>query len=262
MIAVPPNDDALIQSYGKRAVLFAQTGQTEQAIEALEEAVTRTADAGGPPRISDLSLINNLAVLYRRVGRDEDALGRYEQGLRISEEILSPDHPVTLLARSNRAVILQRLGRLDEAETELRDVLEMQSTILGEQHDSTLTTTFNLAKLLVDREDLASAEPLYRAAIEGNRATFGESHPNVGMSLGGLGMAIGKLGGPERADEAIRLLEQSVAILRRTLGPEHGATVSTQRELDALGGSPDEPAGADPATGTPRRTPTGTRSRP
>lgn len=232
---LPPDDEALLQAYAKRGVLLAQTGRTDEAIEIIERAIEASENGGGAPTVGRLSMLNSLAVLYRRAGREEDALRLYDRALTIADQILGPEHAMTLVSRSNRSVILHKLGRLDESEAEMREVLGLQQRILGEHHDHALTTMFNLARLLEDRADLGSAEPLYRTVIEQNRRLFGPEHPQVGMGMGALGKAIGRLGGADRLPEARTLLTESARILARTLGADHPAARSTREALDALG---------------------------
>ncbi len=230
------DDEALLQCYGKRAVLLAQTGRNADAISVLERAIERLQSSSGAPRIGQLSLLNNLAVLYRRVGREEDALAMYNRILGVSRTLLGSDHRLALVPRANRAMVLHRLGRLDEAQAEFESVYAAQVEAIGAEHVDTVTTLFNHAQLVVDLGDLPRAQAMFERALELNTAAYGPAHPNVAMSHGALGKAIARLGGPDRRSEAERHLAAARDAFSGALGEGHPATLRAGRDLEELRG--------------------------
>ena len=84
----------------------------------------------------------------------------------------------------------------------------------------------------------AESEPIYRRALQVYEQRLGPDHFEVAATLNNLGMARAAQGDRE---EARILLDRSLAIKTKLLGPGHPGTLLTRRNLAALAPPPPTP---------------------
>jgi serine/threonine-protein kinase len=179
------------------------------------------------------------------------------------------EDPDTLQSLYHLAVAIYNQGRWREAETVLREILRVDERVLGTDHRTTVLARRQFARLLAGFGRYAEARDLVLAALASQRARYGESSPEVGYALVQLALielwrgdfvaaesygrqgvsvldrsaspvdvAFGRshlgevLAAQGRNEEAERLLDAAVAVLRQKTGPRDSFLADA---LDGLG---------------------------
>ena len=143
--------------------------------------------------------------------------------------ILGPDDPITLNAMFNLARTLYHLGEWEEAETLLRPVLRKREHFFGPRHWDTLMTRNELGMLYCAKEmHLALAKGLVTKVLEARKATLGEEHAYTLWSVNDLSRVLCERG---EGAEAVKILEDIVPVVARTLGEMHVGMIMTKSNL-------------------------------
>ena len=114
-----------------------------------------------------------------------------------------------------------------------REVYSGRLKLLGEEHPRTLLTANNCANSLLILERFEEAKRLLRKVIPVAQRALGAEHEITLSIREDLSRAI--LDGDSSANEkrqALQRLEDTVAVMRRVLGPAHPDTVHAQGQLE------------------------------
>ena len=114
-----------------------------------------------------------------------------------------------------------------------REVYSGRLKLLGEEHPRTLLTANNCANSLLILERFEEAKRLLRKVIPVAQRALGAEHEITLSIREDLSRAI--LDGDSSANEkrqALQRLEDTVAVMRRVLGPVHPDTLRAQGELE------------------------------
>ena len=232
---------------GVTSNLRREIGQAEDALrEAL--AIERRQLRDGDLRVAETMTFLGVTLSWglREIREPEPLL---RQSLAVKEETLGPDHPSTLLSRLQLAEHLQRKGDFSEAESTYERNLAFVKSVLGPDHFEVRLHTFLLASVvrrtagidkaaeilqglvglqvttghpfdmapLMDlalhrrsRGQFAAARTLYEQA----RLTRMDTSPDRAIIEGELASLLIKLGSVEELEEADRILEKNIPILR------------------------------------------------
>jgi Flp pilus assembly protein TadD len=159
-------------AYQKLAYALRQLGRTPEAIQVLEEGISRG--------VTDLSLLALLGSYLLDVSDLPRALALLEG--------LAADHPEFAEAHNYLGVAYARLGRPLEAEREFARVLELDP--------SSASASNNLGSLFLERGEDAKAVPHLKRALE--------LDPSSASASNGLGVAHARAGDLESAIAAWR----------------------------------------------------------
>jgi tetratricopeptide (TPR) repeat protein len=151
------------------------TGDTRQAIELQEQAVSIARDSLGENHPGTLTATSNLAEALRVKGDLALARSLQEQVLEGRRAILGPDHPDTLAALAALAATVLGSGDLALARSLQEQVLEGRRAILGPDHPDTLAAFRGLAEML-----RAQGDPDAAAALEEQAANREPHAPEAG----------------------------------------------------------------------------------
>ncbi|WP_431903126.1 FxSxx-COOH system tetratricopeptide repeat protein [Nonomuraea sp. bgisy101] len=200
----------------------------DRAAWLFETSLTLLRRAGGSD--SDLAaVLTEQGKLLEVVGDLEGARTAQEQALTLAEGAFGPEHPgvAYVLKRLGDVLVCQR--RLPEA----RQTLERGHGILAARDDADgrelarIGRDLGFAAWLAG--DLAAAQQWLTRSLTASRSLLDPGHPDVAHALSGLGLVLQDAG---RAEEAIKLQEQALALLAGVYGEEHPEVAHT---LDKLG---------------------------
>lgn len=181
--------------------LYNELGQNAQAWTTLERALVFQRKAG--LKAEESRALTYMANTAQKTGKVEQAEVMYRHALSLAQE--AQDQRGMGVALANLATVLVRLKRLDEAETTYRRALELQQKIGNKRIEGVVLG--NLANLLHDKGDHKAAEGLYMQALEIQRA-YGNRR-SEGFVLGNLG---GLYAATDRLDSAEQCYGQALAI--------------------------------------------------
>jgi tetratricopeptide (TPR) repeat protein len=221
---------------GTSATLLAALGRREDALAAVEEAVTIRRDlAGGRPEafLPDLARsLDNLSGCLAALGRREDALAAVEEAVTIRRD-LAGVRPEAFLpglagALNNMSIRLGDLGRREDALPAVEEAVAAYRDLAGARPDAflpglalSLNTQSNQLADLGRREDaLAAVEEavtVYRDLAGARPDAF---LPDLAMSLITQSNQLAELG---RREDALAAVGEAVTAYRDLAGARPGA---------------------------------------
>lgn len=169
---------------------------------------------------------SKMAMTEENLGEAESACAHYAQAADLYK--LAGDKPRVPMCLNNLAMLRKMSGELEEASVLLTRALDESSRCHGAVHGETALIATNLGAVLCESGDLLGAEQRHMQALGIREQIFGPNHPEVGLSLGHLGVIHQMHGDHDRArsfysaalailDEFPRLHESERSILRENL---------------------------------------------
>jgi tetratricopeptide (TPR) repeat protein len=142
---------------------------------------------------------------------------------------LGPEDPLTLNAMFNLARTYFHLGEDAKAHQLLVWVLRLQKRFFGMRHPDTLMTRNELGMLLcASRRHLFAAQRLVENVLQARKQILGDEHAYTLWSVNDLSKIHVAMGRP---DEAVKVLEDIVPVVIRTLGEDHVGMAMTKSNL-------------------------------
>ncbi|KAL2788038.1 hypothetical protein BJX66DRAFT_266990 [Aspergillus keveii] len=211
-----------IQSLLDESEQLEDTGQWNESVALLLEALRLCDEHYGPNRAETHSVQTALAFSYRAQGRYQDSERLDREVLAGRQRILGDDHVKTAKSLGNLALDLKGQGRYAEGLELERKGLEIMLEVEGEEAVPTLTNMSNLANSLSNHERYAEAAELHEKVLEIRTRLFGADDPLTIVSQDLLAIDLRSLGQIERA---IELQGSAVEKARSTLGETHETTI-------------------------------------
>ena len=219
----------------QQASVFADLGQFDKAVEALDQARTTAGDADISTRLSfDLTA----ARIDDEAGRAEDAEQKYRAILQAASRIDAatlrsiPSLRSTLeTTRSNLSGVLRDRGALDEAEQLTRAVLADRMEARGERAPLTLASRNKLALLLAARGNNDEAQAEAALALRLQREVLGNEHVDTLSSMQTLANILMSL---KQYDEAEALTRESLKGMEAQFGEAYAQTLASMNTLAYL----------------------------
>jgi tetratricopeptide (TPR) repeat protein len=148
--------------------------------EALE-ILTSRARAAEAARVA-----SKMAMTEENLGESESACAHYAQAADLYK--LAGDKHRVPMCLNNLAMLRKLSGELEEAAVLLGRALDEASRCHGAVHGETALIATNLGAVLCECGDLLGAEQRHMQALGIREQLFGPAHPEVGLSLGHLGV--------------------------------------------------------------------------
>jgi eukaryotic-like serine/threonine-protein kinase len=152
------------------AVLRAM-GRTDEAADALTQAIT-IREAEGGPTLDLAESLNNYCGVLRARGRLPEAEDLMRRVLEMRRELLGDGHALVAQATANLAILIHARGDPARAEPLYRQAVELELASLGRDHPDRAPTLGSFAALLRARHDHAGAEELDREALRVREAAL------------------------------------------------------------------------------------------
>ncbi|MGE3172766.1 MAG: tetratricopeptide repeat protein [Planctomycetota bacterium] len=219
-----------------------EAGRFDRAEELFLEVLRRDRERFGQEHPYVALDLGQLAGVCSRRGDFARAEQLYADALAMQRRVLPADHPELATTMANLGSLYNRTERHAEALPLFEQALAMRLRLFPTDHPTVLTSRNQLAVLAYARGDVAAAEAQFREILDARRRTLGD-HPQVAGSLLSLATAVAQQG---RFDEAAPLLEESVAMFRRTLPPLHLDLARSLYMLGMLRLRGDDAAAAEP----------------
>ena len=209
---------------------YLNLGLYQQARSLFERAIAISHSAGGPEDREALSSTNALAGLLAQEGEYAQAEKLQRETLAVQRRVLGPEHLDTLTTMGDLSATLASSNRLEEAEKLGRDVLEKERRVLGPENRHTLTAMDTLAAILGTEGKLAESERLGAETIELERRVYPDQL-GVLTTMGNQADTLFLMG---KYEDAKSMLQQTLDIQLRVLGPEHPETARSLYNLGCI----------------------------
>ena len=148
--------------------------------EALEILTSRARSAEAA------RVASKMAMTEENLGESESACVHYAQAADLYK--LAGDKHRVPMCLNNLAMLRKLSGELEEAAVLLGRALDEASRCHGAVHGETALIATNLGAVLCECGDLLGAEQRHMQALGIREQLFGPAHPEVGLSLGHLGV--------------------------------------------------------------------------
>jgi tetratricopeptide (TPR) repeat protein len=180
-----------------------------------------------------------LARLYGARGEYESAMQMHRQRLDLALAAQAPDPAEIADAHIRIGRTLLSISQAQEAESHFLAAVEAADADgLAREHVDALRSVADTQRLLGKLED---SESNARLTVELTDEVRGETTAAAAFARGTLASTLAKL---RRFDEAEIYFHEAIDLLSRTLGPEHGNTLSTRSNLARMLLDSGDPAGA------------------
>jgi len=193
----------------QRAAGFRSAGKTDEAAEALKQAIALQRKSSRDERSAAADLRRELASLRMSADDLAGAERLYREALALLESAPRGSEAAIINLRTQLAGLCYRQGRLDEAAGFYRSVLSLEVDSLGEGHPDPLGTMSILGGLELKRGKFAEAEALFRRQLTGVQKLHGAEKRETTAVLDNLAETLDKQG---QATEATRLREEAKRI--------------------------------------------------
>jgi len=206
-------------------------GNTDKAIELLNQIVAIKKEVLGEAHLSTLVSQSNLLVIMIEDGQLQEADVFSLQLTNNLKQSLGALHPRTLEVKSMRAYLLEDLGKLEEAELNYKETLvqyDKAGTVSG---TGLALLQNNLAMLLMKQAKFKESKTMFLDLIDNIDNSLGKEHVYFAIFIGNYGELLIKM---KKFDEARPLLKQSLEKLTATFGETHQRTVKAKERLDLL----------------------------
>jgi tetratricopeptide (TPR) repeat protein/tRNA A-37 threonylcarbamoyl transferase component Bud32 len=220
------SDALLAEALLAKAEVHDDLGETEHAIEALQDAAVaaRTAEHAR----AELEALIELGHVHG-VRRQDPARAAFflDRADAVLEGLIeAPDLEARLALTRGRVAFVQ--GRDEEARVELELARDLEVQRVGADHPSVAAAQSQLAGVLLRNGDLAGAEVQLEEVLAIYERVFGPHHPRVASTLGNLGLVHAGAG---RFDAAIDGMTRARRIFEETFGAEHPAVATADDSL-------------------------------
>ncbi|KAK4463074.1 P-loop containing nucleoside triphosphate hydrolase protein, partial [Cladorrhinum samala] len=220
-----PDYPHALRAWNILAIIYAETGRTEEAIDILKELVTTCSKALGPQHPRTLMSVEDLGVSFMDEERYDEAIAAFQDSLerRKNAKALGPDHPRTIQAMRNLARAYQKNNDWLEAADLLHLAANMCERRYGTRHLETIITQDRLLlRAFSEKNGFEKSEQWYKRAVAQFDHVLGKDHETSATkvrlaAIGGLALTAEEEG---RLGEAEKYISEAVTGFNDQFGPE------------------------------------------
>ncbi len=213
------------------AALAHDRGETELAVQLMEETYDGYATHWGPDDPEALNALIGLGGTLAMVDRDDEAIERMTLAVEGTERVLGEQHPMTLVAISNLGQQYQRVGDYAAAEPLLERAVRVGSEVRGADHPHTLDARINLGILVRRLGRLEEAEAMMRSSRDASIRVNGPDSLDTAAHTRYHSYALYDLGLYDEAEASMRRVTE---IHDAVLGPESHVSIEVWNMLGLL----------------------------
>ena len=233
-------------------------GRPGDAVSAAEAALSLAVASLKEPNPAVAESCRRLADAYLAAGEYEAARVAAARAVGNYETLLGQGNLETAAVAGEYGMILGRLGEFAEARPLLEGALRACEKLAGPETAATAAAIQNLADFNVFEGQYEAAAPLYERAVEITTKTAGPAGLPTAAAMAGLGACLTRGAVPDakvdsKIDQAAQkareraqeLLERSLLIQQRAVGPADGRIVPMLLDLAALRQAQNQPEQAE-----------------
>jgi len=218
------DDPGIVENLADLAALHATAGNTARALSETRAALALLRSSAGERHPQAIDLLRSLCSLERESSNTAAAERDCGQALSLATSLRGMHHHATIDARRQLAAVHVDQGRLAEAEAEFRDTLSWMVVRLGERHVDVARSHNSIGIVAWERGDAEAALRDLETAVD-----IWREHRSETLLAGGLFNRAMVLHSVGRDDEALPLLQESLALRRKAFGEQHGLAGDTLR---------------------------------
>ncbi|KAJ5722628.1 hypothetical protein N7488_000663 [Penicillium malachiteum] len=230
-IHLGPDHLDTLSSMTSLASVYQDQGRWKEAEKLALEVIEKRKIFLGPDHLDTLNSMASLAAIYREQRRWKKA---EKLGLQVMEKrkiALGTDHLDTLSSMEILASAYLGQGRWEEAEELEMQAIDITREVLGAEHPDTLTSMANLAEIYSSQYRWAEAEKLEIQVRDLSKKILGPEHPDTLISMSNLACTW-KSESRSKLPDALKLMEECLALRIKVIGPEHPDTISTANAVE------------------------------
>lgn len=174
--------------------------------------------------------LNNLGLLLHDKAQLAEAKSHFEEALVVNRQVCESDHPTIGINLSNLGWVLVDLGEYEKALENFSESLAIKLKAQGENHPSAAISLSGQAAALEGLGRFDEALENYRRAIEVFDQSLPENHWRMPYTRSLYARCLLKSGD----DDGFELLQDSIGVLERLLGPQHPKFLEAKSALETL----------------------------
>ena len=213
------------------AIATFQAGRPQESLAYFEEALALSREVLGPRHVEALSALNNMATALKETGRPAQALPYSEESYRQTLAVFGEAHHRTVSAAVTHANSLRQLNQLTEARRYAEFAYNTAKEQLPRSHMAADRALTEMGFVEMHSANYSRAESIFLELVDIEEETLGKAHLyTIGTQL----KAAAAIAAQNRLDEATKLVEESVRLLKDTQGVVHHETLLAERQLARL----------------------------
>ncbi len=192
-------------------------GAYAEAKPVLREALSAAESMHGRDTSDITVYLISLANLLRTMNELDEAETLIREALVLDERTFGRNHIEVATDLANLAQVLDQTGRRNEATDISRELVTIVGNTVGKNHPHYARALNNLASVLPGTS-IDEAEALYREALAISERVIGAGQLTTAIQLVNLARL---LFATNRHEESLSCTTRAIAILERSIGPEH-----------------------------------------
>jgi tetratricopeptide (TPR) repeat protein len=213
------------------AEVLSEAGQHEEAIRLCDEARADLLAVSGRETEESVTIANEQGILYYQEKRYAEAVPKFQLALDYNVKAFGEEFSGAREDMNDLAFVYAGLGRFDEAIQMQERAVVLDAKTVGADHPEALWREKSLGGFYERSGNLAKAEEIYRGVVTRARGRFTAGEWDLGQMVFALGALLAKEG---KIGEARPLLEESVALFDKALGPDDAHSKAARTALAAL----------------------------
>jgi serine/threonine-protein kinase len=209
------------------ATAYRYIGEPAKSIDLFRQGIDLHLDPNVHEPLEAADALSQLAISYANNGYSrKDAENAARRALELRRQ--NGGTPLDIAdAYNSLGIVLNSEDRFDEAEAALAKGLELRRAN-GANATTIASSLHNLALVASDKDDHETALADFREALDLRAKSIGEHSPEYQLTLKNYGVELGRAG---RVDEALPVLERSLALARELYGNDSDNTGDVENEV-------------------------------
>ncbi len=181
------------RSLNNLGTIYAKKGETQKAVEYLEQARKLWEKSLGPDHPQLAYSLINLGNVVGDLGENEKGISYYQRAQEILASKLGAEHPLVTVPLNNLGATYAILGQTEKASRCFRRALSIKEKILGASHPELAFPLTGLGFLLINKNQAQEALPYLERALSirnshaGDPGDLGETKFALARTLWSIG---------------------------------------------------------------------------
>jgi len=212
-------------------IIYGNLGDYHKAKNLLSKAIKIFEDHYGHEHLLPAISANHLGVIYGNLGQTIEAKDLYIKSLKIFQKYFDENHIQILKLLINYSIILGHLGDLKQSKELLENVLIRLEKHYIKRYELIAIAQANLGDLYRAIGEVQKSKELLKKALHNMKQATTSKNVNIAKIMGNLALLYGCM---QHKDKKRKILENSQAIFKEHMYPQHYAIKKTLIELGEL----------------------------